>query len=51
MQAVVEGLLPWLQDDISCFNSSKPRTLSPDIEIGEIIKFEEVAQRDPEPES
>ena len=48
LQAVVEGLLPWLQDDISSSESSNPRTPCPDIELGEIFQFEESAQIDPE---
>ena len=38
-------LILWLKDE-----SSNPRTPSPDIEPGEIFKFEEAAQIDPEPE-
>jgi len=30
LQVVIEGLLPWLKDDISFSESSNPRTPSPD---------------------
>ena len=45
---VVERLLPWLKDGISSSESSNPRTSSPDIELGEILKFQEAFQIDPE---
>ena len=50
LQVVVEGLLPWLKDDISSSESSNPRTPSPDIELEDIFEFEESAQKDPDPE-
>ena len=43
LQAVVQGLLLWLKDDISSSESSNPRTPSPDIGLGDIIEFEEAA--------
>ena len=43
-------MLLWLKDEVSSSESSNPRTPSPDIEPGEIFKFEEAAQIDPEPE-
>ena len=49
LQAVVEGLLLWLKDDVSSSESSNPKTPSSDIELGEIIEFGEAAQIDPEP--
>ena len=39
-----------MKDDISSSESSNPRTPSPDIELGEILKFEEAFQIDLEPE-
>ena len=48
VEAVVEGLLPWLKEDISSSESYNPRTPSPDIEVEEIFEFEEAAQIDPE---
>ena len=50
LQAVVEGLLLWLKDDVSSSESSNSRTPRSDIELGEIFEFEEAAQIDPEPE-
>ena len=39
VRTVVERLLPWLKDNLSSSESSNPRTSSPDIELGEILKF------------
>ena len=36
LQSCVEGLLPWLTDDISSSGSSNPRNPSPDIALGYI---------------
>ena len=47
---IIEGLLPWLKDDISSSGSSNPRTPSPDIELENLLEFEAAAQRDPTPE-
>ena len=46
VEAVVEGLLPWLKGDTSSSESSYTRNPSPDIELGEIFQFEEAAQLD-----
>ena len=50
LQTIVEGLLPWLKDDISSSGSSKPRTPSPEIELEDLLEFNAAAQRDPTPE-
>lgn len=42
--------MPRLKDDISISEPFNPRTLSPDIELAEILEFEEAAQMDSEPE-
>jgi C4-type Zn-finger protein len=39
LQAVVEGLLPWLKDDVSSSESSNFRTPSSDIELEEMLQF------------
>ena len=49
-EAVEEELMPWLKNDISSSEPSNPGTPSQGIELGEIIKPEEAAQMDPEPE-
>ena len=43
LQAVVEGLLLWLKDDVSSSKSSYPITPSQDVELGEIFEFKEAA--------
>jgi len=43
LQAVVEGLLLWLKENISSSESSNPRTISPNIELEDIFKFEDAA--------
>ena len=45
LQVIGEGLLPWLEDNISSSGSSNPRTPSPDVALEEILQFEEAAQR------
>ena len=47
LHAIVEGLLPWLKDDITSSGSSTP---SPDIELEDLLEFEAAAQRDSTPE-
>ncbi len=49
LQAVVEGLLLWLKENISSSESSNPRTISPNIELEDIFKFEDAAHWDPDP--
>ena len=43
LQTVVEGLLPWLKDDISSSGSLNPRTPCPDIELEDLLEFEAAA--------
>ena len=45
LQVIGEGLLPWLEDNISSSGSSNPRTPSPDVALEEILQFEEAAKR------
>ena len=42
LQSCVEGLLPWLTDDISSSGSSNPRNPSPDIALEDILEFRQL---------
>ena len=42
LQSRVEGLLPWLKDDIFSSGSSNPRNPSPDIALEDILEFRQL---------